>query len=84
MLRVCVLSYIWFSVTPLIVAFWTSLSIPGRNTGMGCYFLLQGMFPAQGLNPRFLHWQADSLLLSYLESPYRNHTHIYTADLIFI
>ena len=35
---------------------------------MGCHFLLQGIFPTQRLNPCFLHWQADSLPLSYLGS----------------
>ena len=29
---------------------------------MGCHALLQGIFPTQGLNPRLLHWQVDSLL----------------------
>ena len=24
---------------------------PGKNTGVGCYVLLQGVFPSQGLNP---------------------------------
>ena len=28
---------------------------PGKNTGMGCHALLQGIFPTQGLNPGFLH-----------------------------
>ena len=40
---------------------WDSL---GKNTGVGCHFLLQGIFPTQGLNPHLLHllhWQADSL-----------------------
>ena len=27
--------------------------------------LLQGIFPTQRVNPRFLHWQADSLPLSH-------------------
>ena len=27
---------------------------PGENTGVGCYALLQGIFPTQGLNPRLL------------------------------
>jgi len=27
---------------------------PDKNTGMGCYFLLQGIFPTQGLNPPLL------------------------------
>ena len=34
---------------------------PGRNTGVGCHALFQGMFPTQALDPRFLsllHWQA--------------------------
>ena len=42
---------------------------PGKNTGVGCHSLLQGIFPTQGLNPHLLHWQADSLLLSHLGSP---------------
>ena len=28
---------------------------PGENTGVGCHFLLQGIFPTQGLNPHLLH-----------------------------
>ena len=27
----------------------------GKNTGVGCHSLLQGVFPDQGSNPRFLH-----------------------------
>ena len=42
---------------------------PGKNTGVGCHFLLQGIFPTQGLNPCLLHWQADSLPLSHQRSP---------------
>ena len=45
---------------------------PGKNTGVGCHFLLQGIFPNQGLNPGLLclwHWQADSLPLCHLGSP---------------
>ena len=42
---------------------------PGKNTGVGCHFLLQGIFPAQEWNPHLFHWQADSLPLSHLESP---------------
>ena len=29
---------------------------PGKNTGMGCHALLQGIFPTQGLNPGLLHY----------------------------
>ena len=35
-------------------------------------FLLQGIFPTQGLNPRLLHWQADSLPLAPPGSPIRS------------
>ncbi|MGE2757601.1 hypothetical protein, partial [Escherichia coli] len=38
---------------------------PGKNTGVGCHFLLQGIFPTQGSNPHLLHWQVDSLPLSH-------------------
>ena len=31
------------------------LDFPGKNTGMGCHFLLQGIFPTQGWNPGLLH-----------------------------
>ena len=44
----------------------------GNNTGMGCHFLLQGIFLTQGSNPGvlcLLHWQANSLSLSHLGSP---------------
>ena len=27
---------------------------PGKNSGVGCNALLQGIFPTQGLNPRLL------------------------------
>ena len=35
---------------------------PGKNTGVSCHFLLQGIFPTQGSNLCLLcllHWQAD-------------------------
>ena len=38
---------------------------PGTNTGVGCYFLLQGIFLTQELNLHLLHWQADSLPQSH-------------------
>ena len=43
----------------------------GKNTGEGCRFLLQGIFPTQGSNLhllRPLHWQAGSLPLSHWEA----------------
>ena len=46
---------------------------PGKNTGVGFHFLLQGISPTQGSNPSLLHWQADSLPLSHLGSPVALH-----------
>ena len=42
---------------------------PGKNTGVDCHFLQQGIFPTWGLNLQFLHWQVDSFPLSPLGSP---------------
>ena len=45
---------------------------PGKNFGVGCRALLQGIFPTQGSNPRLLSllgWQAGSLRLQPLEKP---------------
>ena len=42
---------------------------PGKNTEVGCHDLLQGIFPAQGLNQHHLHWQVDSLPLCHLGNP---------------
>ena len=42
-------------------------NFPGKNTGMSCHFLLQGIFPTQGSNMcllSLLYWQADSLPLA--------------------
>ena len=41
---------------------------PGKDTGVSCHFLLQGIFQTQGSNPGLLHWQADSWPLSHLGS----------------
>ena len=40
---------------------------PGKDIGVSCHALLQGIFPAQELNLcllRLLHWQAGSLPLT--------------------
>ena len=47
-------------------------NFPSKNTGMGCHFLLQGIFPTQGSNLcllYLLHWPKDSLPLCHLGSP---------------
>ena len=51
-----------------LLCLWDS---PGKNTGVGCYFLLQGIFPTQGSNPHLLHllrWHLDSLPLCHVGS----------------
>ena len=51
------LSHGQFFETPWTVARCASLSMdfPGKNTGVGCHFLLQGIFSTQGWNPCLLH-----------------------------
>ena len=44
--------------------------VPGKNTGVGCHFLLQGIFLTQGSNPVSPALQADSLPLSHQGSPH--------------
>ena len=41
---------------------------PGKNTGVGCHFLLQGIFPTQGLNLGLLHCKQILYHLSHQES----------------
>ena len=58
-------SHIQLFETPWTVTHQAPLSMgfPGKNTGMGCHFLFQRIFPTQGLNPRLLHllhWEVDS------------------------
>ena len=53
---------------------------PGKNTGVGCYALLQGIFPTQRSNLCLLLWQANSLPLNHLGSPYMHiHTNKYVC-----
>ena len=45
---------------------------PGKISGVGCHYILHGIFPIQWLKPHLLcllYWHADSLTLSYLGSP---------------
>ena len=40
---------------------------PGKNTGVGCHALLQGIFPIQGSNPGLPHCRQILYYLSYLD-----------------
>ena len=73
-IKACVLSHVrlfaaaW-TVAARLLCLW---NLPGKNTGVGCCSLLQGIFPTQGSNPRLLcllHWQTDSLPAEPLGKP---------------
>ena len=49
-----------------LLCLWNS---PGKNTGMGCHSLLQGIFPTQTSNPGFLHCRQILYHLSHQGSP---------------
>ena len=42
---------------------------PGKNTGVGCHGLLQGIFPTQGFNLGLLHCSWILYCLSHQGSP---------------
>ena len=49
---VCALSCVWFFATPWTIARLLCLwAFPGKNSGAGCHFLLQGIFMTQGSKP---------------------------------
>ena len=43
---------------------------PGRNTGVDCNFLLQGIFPTQGSNPGLPHCRQMLYRLSHQDFPH--------------
>ena len=54
------------TVAPRLLYPW---NFSGKDTEMGCHFLLQVILPTQGLNSgllHLLHWLAGSFLLSHL------------------
>ena len=72
-MHVCMLSH--FSCAQLFATLWTIAhqtplcpwNAPGKNTGVGCHALLEGIFQTQGSNLhllRLLHWLAGSLPLA--------------------
>ena len=64
-------SHVWLSATTQTITCQApvcSWNFPGKNTRMGCHFLLQGILPTQEQNSSLsclLHWQAGSLPLSH-------------------
>ena len=62
------LSHIRLFVTPWTVQparLFCPWDFPGKDTGVGCHFLLQGIFPTQGSNPGILHCSQMLYRLSY-------------------
>ena len=47
-------------------------SSPGKNTGVGCHFLLQGIYATQELNPALLHCRQILYHLSHQGIPQGN------------
>ena len=63
-------SCVWLFATPWTVAHQASLSmgIPGKNSGVGCHALLQGIFATQRLNSGLPHCRRILYYLSHQES----------------
>ena len=62
-------------------------NFPGKSTGLGCHFLLQGIFPTQGLNPGLLHcrqtlYHLSHLSVSHLSNP-RNGPSVVCCEAMF-
>ena len=69
------LSHVQLFMTPWTIVRQAPLSMgffSGKNIGVCCHFLLQGIFPTQGSNPHLQHWQADSLPLAQPGKPSEN------------
>ena len=60
----------WAYGTPVCVCqFLSPWDFPGKNTGEGCHFLLQGIFPTQRSNLGLLYCRQILYHLSYQGSP---------------
>ena len=55
------------------------MGFPRENTGMGCHFLLQGIFPNQGSNSGLLHFRQILYCLSHQGS-----SHLITSKIRFV
>ena len=66
------LSRVRLFATPWTVASQAPLSmgiLPGKNIGLGCHGLIQGIFPTQGSNPGLPHCRQILYRLSHQGSP---------------
>ena len=69
----------WAVACTKLLCPWNS---PGKNTGVGCHFLLQGIFLTQGLNPGLTHCRQTLYRLSHQGSLFagRNTNNLRYAD----
>ena len=56
----------WIVACPKLLRPW---HFQGKSTGVGCHFLLQGIFPTQGSNPGLSHCRQSLYHLSHQGSP---------------
>ena len=57
---------------------------PGKNTGVGCHTLLQGIFPTQGLNPHLLRLLQGWLILYCWAMGEAHRNHVRNSMIIII
>ena len=80
----CSVSCVRFFATPWTVAYQAVHGdSSGKNTGVGCHALLQGIFPTQGSNPGLVHcrWilyclnhhRHSSVRVIYCVNPFKTH-----------
>ena len=63
-----------------------SCDFTGKNTGVGCHFLLQGIIPTRGSNSSLPHWRQTPYHLSHNSNPIQNdkYTPVFIAALFTI
>ena len=65
--QLCLTLWTPWTVASILLCPWNS---SGKNTGMGCHFLLQKIFPTQGSNRGLLHCRRILYHLSHQGSPF--------------
>ena len=56
--------------TPWLTRLLHPWNFPGKSTGVGCHFLLQGIFPTQASNPGLPHCRQTLYHLSHQRRPF--------------
>ena len=57
---------------------------PGKNTGVGCHFLLQGIFLTRGSSPGLLHCRQILDPLCYEGGETHTHTHTHASNVVLV